>query len=36
MPALADYQAPPMDLAVDEALRDFIARKKASMDDAWY
>lgn len=33
---LADYQAPPIDPATDEALLDFIARKKASMDDAWY
>jgi len=33
---LADYQAPPMDQATNEALRDFIARRKASMDDAWY
>ena len=33
---LADYQAPQLDLATDEALRDFIAKKKASMADAWY
>ncbi len=33
---LADYQAPPLDQAKDEALRDFVARRKASMDDAWY
>ena len=33
---LEDYQAPPMDEATDEALKDFIARRKASMDDAWY
>lgn len=33
---LADYEAPPLDLDVDEALKDFVARKKASMDDAWY
>ena len=33
---LADYEAPPLDEAVDEALRDFIARKKATMEDAWY
>jgi trimethylamine---corrinoid protein Co-methyltransferase len=34
--ALADYQAPALDESVDEALRDSIARKKASMADAWY
>jgi len=34
--ALAEYQAPPLDEAIDEALQDFIARKKASMQDAWY
>jgi len=33
---LADYQAPPLNEATDEALQDFIAKKKASMDDAWY
>lgn len=33
---LADYEAPPIDEAVDEALQDFVARRKASMDDAWY
>jgi len=33
---LADYEAPPLDIAIDEELRDFIARRKASMDDAWY
>jgi len=33
---LADYEPPPIDPAVDEALRDFIARKKSSMDDAWH
>ena len=33
---LADYQVPPMDEATDEALNDFITRRKASMDDAWY
>jgi trimethylamine:corrinoid methyltransferase-like protein len=24
------------DIAIDEALQDFIARRKASMPDAWY
>ncbi len=33
---LANYTAPPLDEATDEALRDFIARKKASMQDAWH
>ncbi|MBN9235271.1 MULTISPECIES: trimethylamine methyltransferase family protein [Phyllobacteriaceae] len=33
---LAEYQAPPLDEAVDEALLDFIDRKKAGMADAWY
>lgn len=32
--ALADYEAPPIDPGVDEALRDYIERKKASMPDA--
>ena len=31
---LAEYEAPEIDPAVDEALLDFIARKKASMTDA--
>jgi trimethylamine--corrinoid protein Co-methyltransferase len=33
---LADYKAPPIDADVDEALVDFIDRKKASVADAWY
>ncbi len=33
---LRDHQPPPLDPAVDEALRDFIDRKKQSMPDAWY
>jgi len=33
---LDEYQAPKIDAAVDEELQDFVARKKASMDDAWY
>ncbi len=32
---LADYQAPPRDPAIDEALQEFIAKKKASMPDAF-
>ncbi|MCB1365944.1 MAG: trimethylamine methyltransferase family protein [Rhodobacteraceae bacterium] len=33
---LEQYEAPPIDAGTDEALRDFIAKKKASMPDAWY
>jgi trimethylamine--corrinoid protein Co-methyltransferase len=33
---LAEYEAPPIDPAIDEALLDFIARKKASMPDAMH
>jgi trimethylamine---corrinoid protein Co-methyltransferase len=32
--ALADYEPPAIDPGVDEALRDYIERKKASMPDA--
>ena len=33
---LADYQAPPLDEGIDEALQDFMARRKAGVEDAWY
>ncbi len=33
---LADYEAPPLDPAVDEALQDFMARKKLSAPDQWH
>lgn len=33
---LADYEPPPLDDAKDEELRDFVARRKAGMQDAWY
>ena len=33
---LAEYEAPAIDPGIDEALRDFVARKKAGMADAWY
>ncbi|MBS0564669.1 MAG: trimethylamine methyltransferase family protein [Proteobacteria bacterium] len=33
---LRDYEAPPIDAGVDEALRDFVERRKAEMPDAWY
>jgi trimethylamine--corrinoid protein Co-methyltransferase len=34
--ALADYEAPAMDVALDEALQDYVNRKKNSMSDQWY
>ena len=34
--APAEYDAPPLDEGIDEALRDFVARKKAKMPDKWY
>ena len=33
---LDEYVAPPLDEVVDEALQDFMARRKSSMEDAWY
>jgi trimethylamine--corrinoid protein Co-methyltransferase len=33
---LAEYEAPPLDVATDEALTDYIERRKNSMADAWY
>ncbi|HXV29744.1 MAG TPA: trimethylamine methyltransferase family protein, partial [Sinorhizobium sp.] len=33
---LAEYEAPPLDAAVDEALQDFVERRKNAMEDAWY
>jgi trimethylamine--corrinoid protein Co-methyltransferase len=33
---LAEYQAPPLDPAIDEALSDFVAQRKAAAPDAWY
>ncbi len=33
---LADYQPPPLDPAIDEALQDFMARKKSETPDQWY
>ena len=32
---LVDYEAPPLDEGIDEALQEFIARRKASMPDAF-
>jgi trimethylamine--corrinoid protein Co-methyltransferase len=33
---LAEYQPPPLDEGIDEALRDYIARRKEAMPDMWY
>ena len=33
---LAEYELPPIDDAVDAALQDFVAHRKASMADMWY
>jgi trimethylamine--corrinoid protein Co-methyltransferase len=33
---LAEYEPPPIDPGTDEALREFIARKKAAVPDAWH
>ena len=33
---LAQYEAPPLDEGIDGALREFMAEKKAGMEDAWH
>jgi trimethylamine--corrinoid protein Co-methyltransferase len=33
---LQGYQAPPLDPSIDEALKDFMARKKAFLPDQWH
>jgi trimethylamine--corrinoid protein Co-methyltransferase len=33
---LADYEAPPIDRAIEEALQEFVARRKAALPDEWY
>lgn len=33
---LERYQPPPIDAAMDEALRDYVARRKSELPDAWY
>lgn len=33
---LAEYEAPHLDEGIDEALNDYMARRKGSMEDMWY
>lgn len=33
---LADYEAPPLDTGVADALQDYVARKKSGLEDRWY
>ncbi|NMG39383.1 trimethylamine methyltransferase [Chelativorans sp. ZYF759] len=33
---LAEYEAPPLDPGIADGLEDFMARRKAGMEDAWY
>jgi len=33
---LGEYESPPLDAAVDEALQDFVQRRKNELPDAWY
>ena len=33
---LKRYEAPPIDVAVEEALKAFVARRKEELPDAWY
>lgn len=33
---LNDYEAPAMDAGVDDALKDYVARRKSELPDAWY
>ena len=33
---LADYEPPPLDPGIAEALDEFVTRREASMPDAWY
>ena len=33
---LNSYEAPPIDEATDEALKDFVAKRKSELPDAWY
>ena len=34
--SLNDYIAPPLDQSLDEALQDYMAKKKSELADAWY
>ena len=33
---LNDYEAPAIDAGVDEELKDYVARRKSELPDAWY
>ncbi|WP_438749900.1 trimethylamine methyltransferase family protein [Pararhizobium sp. O133] len=33
---LAEYEAPPLDIAIDEALTEYMTKRKNGMADAWY
>jgi trimethylamine--corrinoid protein Co-methyltransferase len=33
---LAEFEAPPIDAGIDEALQDFMARRKGAVQDMWY
>jgi len=33
---LVEYEAPPLDIAIDDALTDYMTRRKGGMADAWY
>ncbi|MGB1752767.1 MAG: trimethylamine methyltransferase family protein, partial [Paracoccaceae bacterium] len=33
---LNQYEPPPIDETTDEALNDFVARRKSELPDAWY
>jgi trimethylamine--corrinoid protein Co-methyltransferase len=33
---LEEYEEPPLDESIDEALIDYMAKKKESMADEWY
>jgi trimethylamine--corrinoid protein Co-methyltransferase len=33
---LKEYEAPPIDAATDEALQDYVRRRKDETPDAWY
>jgi len=33
---LKEYEAPPLDVAKDEELQEYVAKRKAEIPDAWY